>query len=265
MKFEDLYEILSIEIPENHPRRESLLIRERLVKGFLEGYVVPQGLIAHGRGEAFDYLLGEETIKPTLRAIEAAVAQLLLAKNPVISVNGNVAALCAEDIVKLADEINAKVEINLFYRTGKRISKIAEIFRRLGIEPLGTDENNLCTIPELFSERRKVDCRGIYVADVVLVAVEDGDRTEALKKMGKKVIAIDLNPLSRTAIKADITIVDNVVRAIPRMIETVRKLKNKSREELESIVSRFDNSENLREVLRYIIKRLEELATQRLY
>ena len=31
-------------------------------------------------------------------------------------------------------------------------------------------------------------------ADTVLVPLEDGDRTEALVKMGKTVVAIDLNP-----------------------------------------------------------------------
>jgi 4-phosphopantoate--beta-alanine ligase len=58
------------------------------------------------------------------------------------------------------------------------------------------------------SDRRMVDPDGIYIADVVLVPLEDGDRTEALVKMGKKVIAIDLNPLSRTSQKASITIVE---------------------------------------------------------
>ncbi len=52
-------------VPPNHPRRESLLIRERLVDGFGgEGYVAAQGLIAHGRGECFDYLIGESSIPP---------------------------------------------------------------------------------------------------------------------------------------------------------------------------------------------------------
>lgn len=50
---------------------------------------------------------------------------------------------------------------------------------------------------------------------MVLVPLEDGDRTEALRRMGKTVIAIDLNPLSRTSRAANITIVDNVIRAVP--------------------------------------------------
>ena len=124
-----------IEIPPDHPRYHSLIIREKLVRGFREGYVVPQGLIAHGRGEAFDYILGETTIEPARKAMRAAVALMLLAKHPVISVNGNVAALVAEDIVRLAELVNAKIEVNLFYRTPERVRKIAEIFRSCSVIP----------------------------------------------------------------------------------------------------------------------------------
>mgnify|MGYP006179153607 CR=1 FL=1 len=35
-------------------------------------------------------------------------------------------------------------------------------------------------------ERRRVDPEGIFIADTVFVPLEDGDRTEALAKMGKK-------------------------------------------------------------------------------
>ncbi len=247
-------------IPKSHPRYHSLIFREKLARGFREGYVVPQGLIAHGRGEAFDYLIGECTTEPARKAMYAAVALMLLAERPVISVNGNVAALVAEDIVKLAEKTNAAIEVNLFYRTSERVRKIAEIFRKLGVEVLGTDEDQLCTVPELLSERRKVSCRGIYVADVVLVALEDGDRTEALRKMGKKVIAIDLNPLSRTARTANITIVDNITRAVPEMIKIADELRLEPRDKLEKIVHSYNNEETLREIIEHICKRLTELA-----
>lgn len=113
-------------IPQNHPRRESLLIRERLVEGFRKGIVAPEGLIAHGRGECFDYLLGERTHGFALKAVEAAAAFLLLAKHPVISVNGNTAALTPREIVELAEETGAKIEVNLFYRTREREEAIAQ-------------------------------------------------------------------------------------------------------------------------------------------
>lgn len=255
---------MEINIPPTHPRYKSLVTREKLVKGFEEGYVAKAGLIAHGRGECFDYLIGEVTIKPALKAIEAAVAALLLSDNPVISVNGNVAALVPKEIVKLAEMVDAKLEINLFYWSVDRVMKIAEILRACGAhEILGVDDA-IAEIPELLSERRKVSPKGILVADTVLVPLEDGDRTEALRKLGKTVIAIDLNPLSRTARAASITIVDNVVRAVPKMIEYAQKLSSASTRELHEILSKYDNNLILSEVLKHIKDRLDELSRSRL-
>ncbi|MHC1627824.1 MAG: 4-phosphopantoate--beta-alanine ligase [Candidatus Nezhaarchaeales archaeon] len=247
-------------IPKNHPRYWSLMIREELIKHFEKGIVAKAGLIAHGRGEAFDYLIGEETIEPAMKAIRAAAAALLLAKHPVISVNGNTAALAGKWVIELAEIVNAKIEVNLFYRTKERERAIESLLRDLGAkEVLGVDENASATIPELMSERRKVDPRGILIADVVLVPLEDGDRTEALRKMGKTVIAIDLNPLSRTARAASITIVDNIVRAMPKLVDEASKLKKASRQELESILKSYDNTATLSDVLSYIINRLKKL------
>jgi len=246
-------------IPPDHPRRESLLIREKLAEGFRRGIVVPQGLMAHGRGECFDYLLGERTTEPARKAIEASAASLLLSRRPVISVNGNTAALVAEDLIRLSRELGAPLEINLFYRTRERIEKIANTLRSLGAERVLGVDDVVEGVPGLHSERRWVSKEGILVADTVLVALEDGDRTEALKRMGKRVIAIDLNPLSRTARAADITIVDNVVRAVPLLIEYIRSMRSLPRERLEEIVTRYNNKEILREALMIIKKRLEEI------
>lgn len=206
-------------IPKSHPRAKSLYIRERLVHGFDDGLVAKEGLMAHGRGEAFDYLLGEKTSKHAQNAIHAAAFLLVTASYPVISVNGNVAALCPKEIVKLAGIVNAKIEVNLFYVNEKRKKNIVNVLRKAGAkEILGVDSKSSTRISGLDSARRIVDKNGIYKADVVVVPLEDGDRTIALKKAGKKVITFDLNPLSRTAKTADITIVDNVVRAINRLI-----------------------------------------------
>jgi 4-phosphopantoate--beta-alanine ligase len=222
-----------------------------------------QGLIAHGRGECFDYLIGEETIPPALNAERAAVAAMLLAKHPVISVNGNVAALVPGEVIELAKLVNAKIEVNLFYRTREREELIAKVLRKYGAdEVLGVGDDASCTIPELFSERRRVSCRGIYIADVVLVPLEDGDRTEALRRLGKAVIAIDLNPLSRTSRAASITIVDNVVRAIPNMVRLAKEMRNLGRDGLMKILAGFNNDENLRETIRYIIGRLTKLMNE---
>src|SRR2546425_4896292 len=97
-----------MKIPRSHPRYTSLMAREKLVTAWKAGIVVPEGLIAHGRGEAFDYLLGEETSAPALVAEKTAAAFLVRAKSPVISVNGNVAALAAGAVTRLARAIPAQ-------------------------------------------------------------------------------------------------------------------------------------------------------------
>jgi 4-phosphopantoate--beta-alanine ligase len=249
-------------IPPDHPRRESLIIREKLVEGFRRGIVVPQGLIAHGRGECFDYLIGERTIEPARMAIRASAAALLLARRPVISVNGNTAALVPEDLVRLSKELGAPLEVNLFHRTRERAEKIARELLELGAERVLGVDDVVEGIPWLSSERRWVSREGILIADVVFVALEDGDRTEALKKMGKKVIAVDLNPLSRTARAADITIVDNIVRAIPLLIKEIRMLRGRRREGLEDILKSYNNGEILAEVLQHIKRRLDEISKE---
>jgi 4-phosphopantoate---beta-alanine ligase len=240
-----------IGIPSNHPRAKSLYIREMLVNGFRRGLVVPEGLIAHGRGEAYDYLIGERTTKTAQRAIEAAAAMMLLSSRPVISVNGNTAALCPNTVVELAKVAGAAIEVNIFYRTEEREEAIKAELELYGAKKvLGVGSRASAIIPELQSERRRVDPEGIYAADTVLVTLEDGDRTEALLKMNKKVITIDLNPLSRTSRAANITIVDNVVRAMPALVEAARKLRGTI--SLKKIIDNFDNSKNLQESLKII-------------
>lgn len=232
-------------IPKSHPRAASLHIREKLVQGYRSGLVVEEGLMAHGRGETFDYLIGEKTSKNALKAIKAAAKTLALAKYPVISVNGNFAALCPKEIVNLAKITGAKIEINLFYVTEKRKRAIANLLRKNGAKKiLGLDPRSSRKIPKLDSARRVVDKNGIFSADVVLVPLEDGDRTLAMKKFGKKVITFDLNPLSRTAQSADITIVDNVIRGMRILIDISKKLKKEN-----LIPDRFDNKKNLAEAI----------------
>ncbi|NON62870.1 4-phosphopantoate--beta-alanine ligase [Acidianus sp. RZ1] len=247
-------------IPANHPRRESLLIREKLVEALRENILTEHGLIAHGRGECFDYLIGETTTPFAKRSIEISASLLLLAKRPVISVNGNMAALVPEELVKLANEIPAKLEVNLFYRNEKRLKSIKEKLQRAGAtEVLGVEDEQV-TIPELFSERRRVSKEGIFSSDVVLLALEDGDRTEALVKMGKKVISIDLNPLSRTSIFSTVTIVDNVTRAIPLLLSKVKEMKTWDRESLVNLSKNFNNRENIAIALSYISERITALS-----
>ena len=253
-------------IPNNHPRAESLRIREKLVEGFRKGVVVPEGLIAHGRGECFDYLIGEKTQPFAFKAEKAAVALLLLSNHPVISVNGNSAALCPTEIVKLAYLTGSKVEVNLFHRTFERERTIEKILREQGLdEVLGVGENASGIIPTVCSLRCKVDPRGLLVADTVLLSIEDGDRTMAYRKAGKNVIAVDLNPFSRTAIWASITIVDNVVRAFPNMIKLAKNLKKENKETLKKILETYNNDKILKEAVRFINQRLVRLGHEKVF
>ncbi|MDF0679388.1 MAG: phosphopantothenate/pantothenate synthetase [Candidatus Nitrosocosmicus sp.] len=241
-----------IELHESHPRYLSLLAREKLVTGFKRGLVASEGLIAHGRGECFDYLIGECTIESAKAAINAASATLLLARYPVISINGNVTALCVDQICQLNRSLeNSAVEINLFYYTKERERLISEEFKKYGLLKIFViDPINLVSIPELESNRRFVDRNGISKADVVFVPLEDGDRTIALKRMNKKVITVDLNPLSRTALSSDITIVDNIVRVMPQLIECVKyHNKHSSENDLKGLIEAFNILDGLKKAL----------------
>jgi 4-phosphopantoate--beta-alanine ligase len=228
-----------IDVPEDHPRYESLLTRHRIEAGVDKGITSRQGLIAEGRGEAFDYLLGERTLDSADAAARAAAAHLLLADHPVLSVNGNVAALVPGEIADLAAVVGADVEVNLFNRTDERMAAIADHLREHGVE----DVKGLTAdgrIPGLSHERAKVDADGIGAADVVVVPLEDGDRAEALAAMGKTEIVIDLNPRSRSAQAAAVPIVDNIIRAVPNITAHARDLRDASDADLRAIVADFD-------------------------
>ena len=231
------------EVPESHPRHESLEQRHRIEEGVDEGLTSRQGLIAQGRGEALDYLLGEETIPSADAAERAAAAHLLAADHPVLSVNGNVAALVPGAMVELADTVGADLEVNLFNRTETRMRAIADHLREHGateVKGLAADAR----VPGLDHERARVDADGIYAADVVLVPLEDGDRAEALGEMGKTEIVVDLNPRSRSTQVAAVPIVDNVVRALPNITDHARELRETDAD-LERVVAEFDAEQAL--------------------
>jgi len=239
-------------IPKSHPRYLSLQVREKLVNGFDSSLVAKEGLLAHGRGEAFDYLIGEKTTKSAKNAIKAAAYMLNQAQNSVISVNGNFAALCPKEIIQLAKITNSKIEVNLFYSSEKRKKAISKVLKKSGAkEILGMNKKQSTKLKGIDSARRIVDKNGIFSADVVLVPLEDGDRTIALKKAKKRIITFDLNPLSRTAQTADVTIVDNVTRAMKLLIFESKKSRTKVT---------FDNKKNLKSAILEIHKNLERRA-----
>ena len=248
------------EIPKDHPRYESLLAREKVVAGVKMGITSIQGLISQGRGESFDYLIGERSTESALYAERAAVAAILLAKKPVISINGNVAALAPERVVSLADITGAKIEVNLFHRTETRVHLIIEQMKAKGAgDVLGKNPDASL---ELSSGRRLVERKGIYTADVVLIPLEDGDRCEKLVEMGKTVITIDLNPLSRTSRTATISIVDNLIRALDNMVRFGREIKQERKDELVKLIMTYDNKRVLSEAISEIQEHLKVIIAE---
>ena len=248
-------------IPKNHPRAHSLKIRSKLSDFYDSGIVSQYGLIAQGRGEAFDYILGETTPKISLKTINVATAHLLLSSS-VISVNGNSAALCAKDIIKLSKLTNSKIEINLFHKSPTRVKKISQLLKKHGtVDIYGENKKYLTHVPGLKSDRKFIDKRGIFSSDVIFVPLEDGDRTEFLKKMNKTVITVDLNPLSRTSIMSDISIIDNLIRVLPEMIKQSKNMSNFSSTDLQKIVTKFNNQKQLQSILKFMSKRLIDLST----
>jgi 4-phosphopantoate--beta-alanine ligase len=236
----------------------SLKTRDDLVRAVASGLVVPQGLIAHGRGEAFDYILGERTIPAASAATLAAAALLLMAESPVLSVNGNTAALAGREVVALASTVSASIEVNLFHRTPEREKRITRHLRKFGAKEIrGVGSAASKIIGGISSPRAKVDPGGIGKADVVLIPLEDGDRAKALEGAGKKIISIDLNPLSRTSQVASISIVDNVVRAIPALIKASRKMKRLHHSQLETYALNFNNDANLANAIGQIVDYLQ--------
>ena len=237
------------DVPKTHPRYLSLTLRDTIVAGVEQGITSIHGLIAHGRGEAFDYLIGEATQPFAIEAIHAAAAILRLAEHPVISVNGNVAALAPEGLIELGRVLNAPLEVNIFHTETGREQKIREHLLKHGASDvlMPTTEVQLSFID---SNRKFVHPEGIFKADVVFVPLEDGDRCEALRKMGKDVVTVDLNPMSRTAKQASITIVDNVVRALPLLCEKIRELSRDAT--AQDMLKRYSNAAVLQKALQHI-------------
>lgn len=242
----------------DHPRYQSLVYREKIVKAHQNGILADSGMIAHGRGETFDYLIGEKTTTNTKNTIDIAACYFLTSKNPVLSVNGNTTALVSEDIAQLSKLLDIPVEINLYYRTPERIRNIEKIYKDLGVKDiLGTDEDDFIDTPNLNGPRSPVSIDGIKKADLVFIPLEDGDRAEKLYQLNKNIINIDLNPLSRTAQTSTVTIVDNIVRAMPAIIESVKKYSNYDNTDLETKIKEFNNKDNLNNAINDIIQRFK--------
>lgn len=232
----------------SHPRYKSLLMRQRLELAAKKGMLADSAMIAHGRGEAFDYLLGEVTIPPAMAATREVAARLLGANNPIISLNGNAIALAGKELLQIANLLNCPVEVNIFYRTDKRmkalIYELEQIKIQLGldVEILGSEPD--AKIPNLEGPRANCCEKGIIRSDVILVPLEDGDRCEALVAMGKDVLVIDLNPLSRTAKMASVTIVDELSRVAVNLLRIIPESPK---------ISEWKNDDNLQSSILHIL------------
>ena len=238
----------------SHPRYQSLLMRHRLEMAAKAGMLADSALIAHGRGEAYDYLLGEVTIPSAHDATMEALAHLQNADSAVISLNGNAIALAGKELMQLASLLKIPIEVNIFYRTPERMKALLNHLyeireaNQLDVEILG--ENPDAKIPGLEGPRAKCCESGIYNSDVILVPLEDGDRCEALVAMGKVVLVIDLNPLSRSAKMGSVTIVDELSRVADNLLHgAMQKITRMPRTD-------YDNNNNLQSAIDHITSSL---------
>lgn len=239
------------EIPSDHPRFHSLNLRHRLVEGLHAGLASEAGLLAQGRGEAFDYLLGEKTHRFAEQAMAAASARLIRAEHPVLSVNGSAASLAAAEIVSLVKAYpRLSIEVNLFYHAEQRSHRIANRLREVGAPlVLESCDPKSIALPTVQSNRRRMHPDGIGKADVVIVALEDGDRCEGLVNAEKRVIAIDLNPLSRTAQMAEISIIDELTRSLKYLQNQLVADSKRDQAELAQRSEAYDNQEVLKQAI----------------
>ena len=167
-----------------------------------------------------------------------------------LSLNGNVVALAGKEMLQLAAMLECPVEINIFYRTPERMEALLSHLEAvkssegIDVQILGAEPN--AKIPGLEGPRANCTKEGILDSDVIMVPLEDGDRCEALVSMGKTVIVIDLNPLSRSAKMGNITIVDELTRVVQNMLDLLSQPMQGHGGPL------YDNEAGLTDALRHI-------------
>lgn len=269
---------MATDIPDSHPRKRSLISRYALTDAAAAGMLAESALIAHGRGEAFDYLLGERTHPTAAAAIAQSAALLAAAERPCLTLNGNTTALVADEALQVAAVCGAVIELNVYYRTEARIEALMQHLRARRDALLATDpppawrgtadewhgrlaavpllgEHPDATVPGLEGPRAVCNADGMLAADVLFVPLEDGDRCEAMVAHGAQVIVVDLNPLSRTARTASVTIVDEVGRAMPQLLAHLLA-------ESPPAVQPWDNRAALEAVLRSMGESIAEQGQQ---
>lgn len=124
--------------------------------------------------------------------------------------------------------------------SAERESRIKEHLCSLGVAEVLLPSRQT-VLPGIDSNRKFMNPNGLLAADTVIVALEDNDKCEALKSQGKFTIAVDLNPLCRTAKTADITIVDNLIRVFPLLTTKLNALSQSSHADLDRILDNYSN------------------------
>ena len=133
--------------------------------------------------------------------------------------------------------------MNLFHRSEARVRRIRQLLERVGARDVLGERPN-ARVPGLESKRALSHREGVFGADVVLVPLEDGDRAEALVRMKKVVISVDLNPFSRTTRMASIPVVDEVSRALLNIHRFVHELRDDGKE-VTRITRTYDKDRNM--------------------
>ena len=169
-------------IPKDHPRYTSLVTRKHLADCARKGIFRGKDLPPTGAARRSITCSAKKQAKAPA-GLNTWPALLRTASRPVISVNGNTAALAAREIALLQKACGAKVEVNLFHRTRNACSRSKPLLRDAGADVFSGQAERLLPLSHdrAFSRRD-----GMYAADVVLVPLEDGDRCEVLVDMGKK-------------------------------------------------------------------------------
>ena len=118
----------------SHPRFQSLMIRKKIADAGAKGMLADSAMIAHGRGEAFDYLLGEKSLPSAKDATREVAARLVNAERPILSLNGNAIALAGQDFLTIASQLDCPIEINIFYRTPERMGALIGHLKMLNLK-----------------------------------------------------------------------------------------------------------------------------------
>jgi len=239
-------------IPKDHPRYKSLVTREHLAECARTGIVSLEGLTSHGRGEAFDYLLGEKTSESALLAGKDCGGPAPHRKTP--------------GALRERQHRGACGTRNRASPEGKRGARRGQPLppdTRTGTAD--RDGSSAMPVRTVFSGRSRSAssrspttgpfCRreGCLLPMSCLSRSKTATAARCSVGMGKKVIAIDLNPLSRTAKTATLTVVDEVTRALPEIAQACTALSDGK---CRSLVAVMDNRVFLQEAKEEMARRL---------